>query len=104
MSAVPASAAAMASQVPVRGISPRKAQAATARNSGPVLMRAAALATVVWLSEKMKKKNVAARKQAEIRPARPAPRTRAGSDRPCHSASTQKMNAPANSDRQNTIC
>ena len=94
MTSTPPSATAMAIQVCARTRSRRNSHAATAANSGDMLIRTKVLATVVRVSEPMKKKNVPARNSPAITPGQPAARTAAGMPRPCMTNSTPATKMP----------
>ena len=71
----------------------RSGRAIAARN-GDTLISTKVLATVVRVSEPMKKKNVPARSAPATRPGQPTARRRAACARPCMTASTPRRTAP----------
>ena len=103
MTRMPAKAIAIAIHVRAATGSRRKTSEAMAARKGDTLISTNVLATVVRVSDPMKKKNVPARNSPARMPGRPAARTAAGIRRPCMAVSTTATIAVMNSDRQNTI-
>ena len=96
---------AMPIAIPVRsGIASRSTNfPASAARNGATLISTNVLATVVRVSDAMKKKKVQARQTPAIRPGLPIARTAAGMRAPCMTRSTPATNAAMNRLRQNTI-
>jgi len=103
MSVIPASATAMAIHVRGGTRSRRKIQPNTATKNGPVLISTKVLAAVLRISERMKKKNVAASSAPERTPARPTAAILDHTAPRCHHASVTNRNIAMNTERQNTI-
>ena len=76
---------------------------AIAARNGETLISTNVLATVVRVSDAMKKKNVQARKVPAARPGQPTARTARGIARPCIASRTPATNSTMNALRQNTI-
>ena len=74
-----------------------------AARNGDTLISTNVLATVVCVSDAMKKKNVPDRNSPDSRPGLPTASTARGMPRPCIASSTPATNSDMNSDRQNTI-
>ena len=100
---MPANATVIASHVRNgTGSRSRKRPPSAARN-GDTLISTLVLATLVRVSEPMKKKNVPARNAPAISPGQPTDATARGIRRPCMTISTPATNSAMNSERQNTI-
>ncbi len=103
MMTMPAKATVMATHVRLGTGSFSTRRPEIAARNGDTLMRTNVLATVVWVSDAMKKKNVPERNRPERTPGQPTARTARGMARPCITSRTPLTNAAMNSERQNTI-
>ena len=103
MTTMPANATIIAIHVRRGTGSFRIPRAASAARNGETLIRMFVFATVVRVSEPMKKKNVPARNAPATTPGMPASRTARGIARPCRATSTPTTKIVMNRLRQKTI-
>ncbi len=103
MMTMPANATVIASHVRVGTGSFSTSLPEMAARNGDTLISTNVLATVVCVSDAMKKKNVPERNSPESNPGQPTRRTARGIRRPCITSSTPATKAAMNSERQKTI-
>ena len=93
---MPQNAMVMATQVRAGTRSRRTSRPASAARNGETLISTKVLATVVRVSDAMKKKNVPARSSPATIPGSPAARTAAAMPRPCSATRTPATNSDMN--------